>query len=315
MDTKGRILENKYRVAVLCGGESSEREVSLVSGRAVAEAFSSLHIPCDLFELERNRVPSGLFRDTHLVLPVVHGTYGEDGRLSAELEYLGYAYAGCDQASSVICFDKLACKAISARLGIPVARDIHLPAGDIPDHGELEKTLGTPFILKPRRDGSSVGLYLVRDASGYRAARADMERADYLAEEYLDGCDLTVGLLGGKALGVVAVHPEGGLYDYRHKYTSGLSRYDVPANIPEGTRAELGNWSEQLFAACGCRDLARADYRMAPDGRLVFLEVNTLPGMTPTSLLPKAAQCAGIPFEQLVLEWAGFALRRLEGPA
>lgn len=314
MDIKESILSGGYRVAVLCGGSSSEREVSLVSGSAVAEAFESIGVPCDLFELEKNAVPAGLFRNTHLVLPLVHGTYGEDGHLSAELDYLGYAYGGCDQASSVLCFDKLASKAIAAHCGIPVARDRFIPAGEAVRHADLSGKLGEHYILKPRRDGSSVGLHLVSDAKGFELAAADLAGCDYLAEAFIAGCDLTVGILAGRALGVVAVYPEGGLYDYKHKYTSGLSRYEAPADIPAQLADTLRGWSEQLFHACGCRDLARVDFRLGTATEVAFLEINTLPGMTPTSLLPKAAQSAGISFEQLVLEWAGFALQRMEVP-
>jgi D-alanine-D-alanine ligase len=312
MDIKERIISSASRVAILCGGSGSEREVSLVSGRAVAQALTGAGVPCDLFELEENAIPSGLFRDTHLVLPVVHGSYGEDGRLSAELDYLGYAYAGCDQASSVLCFDKLASKAIARHCGIPVARDRFIPAGESVSHEQISAELGEPYVLKPRRDGSSVGLHLVRDAAGFDSARDDLAGCDYLAETYIEGCDLTTGLLGERVLGTVAVYPQGGLYDYAHKYTAGLTRYEAPADIPASLEATLRDWSGRLFRAFGCRDLARVDYRLGDGPECTFLEINTLPGMTPTSLLPKAAQCAGISFEQLVIEWTGLALERKE---
>jgi D-alanine-D-alanine ligase len=295
------------RVAVLCGGAGSEREVSLVSGRAVESAVLKMGLPCDLFSLEENRLPDELDPAHHLVLPIIHGTYGEDGRLSAELDAGGFAYGGCGQAASVLCFDKLVSKAIAARLGIPVARDVVIFSDNVPSYHELCEALGDPLILKPRRDGSSVGLHLVRSEADYRKAGADLARMDYLAEAYMDGYDLTVGILDGKALGVVGVHPEGGLYDYAHKYTQGMSRYDVPAQIDEGLKDRLCAWSCRLFKACGCRDLARVDYRISAKGAVIFLEINTLPGMTPTSLLPKTAQLAGLDFEALVLEWIGFA--------
>jgi D-alanine-D-alanine ligase len=173
--------------------------------------------------------------------------------------------------------------------------------------------LGGPFILKPRRDGSSVGLHLVRNEADFDGAGKDLVSTEYLAEPYLEGFDLTVGVFGGEALGVVAVHPEGGLYDYKRKYTSGLSRYDVPADLPQELARRLQEWSLTVFHTCGCRDLARVDFRMDAGGNPVFLEVNTLPGMTPTSLLPKSAQCRNMSFADLVLGWAGFALQRKEG--
>jgi D-alanine-D-alanine ligase len=307
MNRQESIQASGYRIAVLCGGESSEREVSLVSGRAVEGAVHALGLPCDRFALEQNRLPGALDPARHLVLPIIHGSYGEDGRLSAELDAGGFAYAGCDQASSVLCFDKLVSKAIAARLGIPVARDVLIFPHKIPEYGELTEALGDALILKPRRDGSSVGLHLVRTEAEFKAAASGLARMDYIAEAYMEGYDLTVGILDGKALGVVGVHPEGGLYDYAHKYTQGMSRYDVPAQIDEGLKDQLSAWSCRLFKACGCRDLARVDYRISSKGAVIFLEINTLPGMTPTSLLPKTAQLAGLDFGALVLQWIGFA--------
>ena len=313
MDVCSDILKTGYRVAVLCGGSGSEREVSLVSGKSVAEAVRSHGLPCDLMQMPANKLPGELDPAKHLVLPIIHGTYGEDGVLSADLDRGGFAYAGCDQASSVICFDKLACKAVAAHLGLPMARDCYLPAGSEVSFSRLTEALGLPFVLKPRWDGSSVGLHLVRNEEQYAAAARDLARTDYLAEAYLDGCDLTVGVLGGEPMGVVAIHPEGGLYDYQHKYTSGMSRYDVPANLESELAGQLRNWSRGIFRACACRDLARVDFRMGSKGEVVFLEVNTLPGMTPTSLLPKSAQCIGLTFGDLVLRWVRFAFDRKEG--
>jgi D-alanine-D-alanine ligase len=307
MNRRDSILADGFRIVVLCGGDSTEREVSLVSGRSVKEAVESLELPCELIELEVNQLPEALDPKQDLVLPLIHGTYGEDGRLSADLDAGGYAYGGCGQASSVLCFDKLVSKAIAARLGIPVARDVLILPGKVPDYGKVSEALGEPFILKPRRDGSSVGLYCVRSSSDFESAVPGMCTQDYLAESYMDGYDLTVGVLDGKALGVVGVHPDGGLYDYTHKYTQGLSRYDVPAQIDEDLQDRLCAWSCRLFKICGCRDLARVDYRLSSEGEVIFLEINTLPGMTPTSLLPKTAQLVGMDFQELVLEWIGFA--------
>ncbi len=304
--------ESGIRVAVLCGGESTEREVSLISGNSVADALKSAGLPCDLFELEENALPNDLDPSMHLVLPVIHGKYGEDGCLSADLDRAGFAYAGCQQAASVLCYDKLASKSIAVSQGIPVADDLQLYPESRIEFDKLVNQLGIPFILKPRFDGSSVGLYLVDNENTYTAAGNDLETTDYLAEKYADGIDLTVGIVGGEALGVVAILPNGGLYDYEHKYTSGMSQYQAPADIEAAMARQLQEWSELIFRACRCRDLARADYRMAPTGEIIFLEINTIPGMTPTSLLPKSAQCSGISFTDLVLVWTGFAFERFK---
>ena len=301
------------RVAVLSGGSSSERDVSLVSGKAVIDALEQSGIPCELFELKENSLPSELDPSVHLVLPIVHGSYGEDGCLSADLERYGFAYVGCDQASSVLCFDKLACKAIAARIGLPVAPDRLLVPGEKISFEDLQMDLGPTIILKPRRDGSSVGLHLVRDLDQFVTAGADLEQAEYLAESYIEGCDLTVGIIWGKAMGVVGVYPEGGLYDYDHKYTTGMSRYEVPADLPMELASQLRDWSLGIFKACNCRDMARVDFRMGLDNIPVFLEVNTLPGMTATSLLPKSAECFGVSFKALVETLAGYGFQRMKG--
>lgn len=311
MDRQVALRDSGYRVAVLCGGPGTEREVSLVSGKAVHAAFGGLGLECDLFDLPEIALPAGLDPERHLVLPIVHGTFGEDGVLSALLEAAGFAYAGCDMASSALCFDKFACKAVAARLGIPVADDWLLLSGQPTGYDVLRERLGSKLILKPRLDGSSVGLHLVEDGKAYASLAGELSARDYLAERFLEGHDLTIGILDGKPLGVVAVFPDGGLYDYAHKYTAGLSRYEVPAGIEASAQAQLEDWAARLFRACGCRDLARVDFRMGMGGELFFLEINTLPGMTPTSLLPKSASVMGIDFESLVLEWAGFALERM----
>ncbi len=310
MDLREGLLSENRRIAVLCGGDSSEREVSLVSGKAVADAFIELGVPCDLFELKSNELPKALSEQVHVVLPVIHGTYGEDGMLSAELEQNGYLYGGCDQASSVICFDKLVTKALAHRVGIPVADEILLMPAVRLDYRQVADVLGETFILKPRRDGSSVGLHLVRSEDDYCAARSDLKQTEYLAEAYLEGIDLTVGMLDGKPMGVVAVRPKGGLYDYEHKYTSGMSEYEFPAKIDPVVTRQLQDWAKLIHDSSGCRDVARVDFRMGEQHQLIFLETNTLPGMTPTSLLPKSAQCEGLSFEDVITRWAEAALNR-----
>ncbi|MEX0320757.1 MAG: D-alanine--D-alanine ligase [Puniceicoccaceae bacterium] len=315
MSLKAILQSEGRRLAVLCGGESTEREVSLVSGKAVADAFTALGIPCDLFAIESNELPASLKAEEHIVLPVIHGTYGEDGVLSAELDRKGYLYGGSGMAASAICFDKLVSKAMAERLGIPVADELLLVPPCELGYGEISQSLGDAFILKPRRDGSSVGLHLVRCEADFKAAVPDMQNAEYLAEAYLDGIDLTVGVLDGNPMGVVAVRPKGGLYDYDHKYTSGMSEYEFPAKVEDVVTRQLQDWAKLIHDTCGCRDIARVDFRMSNTGSLIFLEINTLPGMTPTSLLPKSAQCEGLSFDDVICRWAEAALNRSRGTA
>lgn len=303
MNALEKALASGVRIAVLCGGSGGEREVSLASGNAVAQALEARGIAHRLVVLEGNELPDDLDPGREWVLPVVHGTYGEDGRLSAELEARGFVFGGSAQAASSLCFDKWACKAAAARLQIPVAADRLLHPVHRPDFDDLVRHLGHPIILKPRFEGSSVGLFRVDTAAQYEAAAGSLRQRIYLAESMVDGVDVTVGLLNGKALGVVAIYAEGGLYDYEHKYTPGKSRYEAPAPIPAQLTGQLCRWAEILDGVCGCRDVARVDFRLTPDGQAVFLEVNTIPGMTETSLLPKAASVAGMSFEDLVVAW------------
>ncbi len=300
-------------VAVLCGGPGPEHEVSLASGRAVCETLRQAGLSARLLTLAEGRLPAELDAEAELVLPLIHGLYGEDGQLAAELEAAGFVYGGSGAAASALCFDKWAAKAAAARLQIPVAADRVVDPGHAPDYSELMRHLGTPFILKPRFEGSSVGLFRIDGPAAYAEALEALRQRTYLAEAMVDGVDLTVGILGGRALGVVGIRPEGGLYDYEHKYTPGRSRYDVPARCAPRLQEQLLRWSEALFQVCGCRDVARIDFRLSREGAPVFLEINTLPGMTGTSLLPKTAEIAGMDFRSLVLQWLSLVAARRSG--
>jgi len=310
MDSHEALQASGLCIAVICGGKGSEREVSIASGKAIESAFQERGLPCERYTLAENRLPDGLDAQRHLVLPIIHGTYGEDGQLSSELEAGGFAYVGSGPAASVLCFDKLVSKAIASRMGLPVVPDALLFAHRSRSFAEIVDRVGLPFILKPRHDGSSVGLHVIHEETDFDAVNGEIGQRDYLAESFIEGMDLTVGILDGKALGVVGIRPEGGLYDYAHKYTSGLSQYDVPADIPERLQDQLCAWSCRLFRAVGCRDLARVDFVLGREGKVAFLEINTLPGMTSTSLLPKAASLCEMTFDQLVMDWACCALKR-----
>lgn len=306
-------MERDFEVILLCGGTSNEREVSMASARAVEKAVRELGLRVHLRALAEDVLPDDLNPSRHLVMPLIHGRYGEDGQLSAELEARGLAYVGSGRAASALCFDKLACKAIAGRSALVVAPELCFPASHMPSYACLVEALGMPFILKPRFDGSSVGLYLVDSEDMWEeAALALRERpvGDYLAEAFVPGIDVTVGLVEDTAVGTVAVYPEGGLYDYAHKYTAGKTRYEAPADLPEALTQRLKEASTMLFSRCQCRDYGRVDFRVDANGKPWFLEINTLPGMTPTSLLPKAAACAGISFNGLIERLLRRALER-----
>lgn len=286
-------------IAILCGGPGAECDVSRQSGRAVFEALAS-QASAEIHDLAGADLPKALNPAKHIILPVIHGTFGEDGQLQALLDEAGFEYAGCAAASSRLCIDKLETKQVVAAANLPVIRGWqHGPSAPL-DPAAVDHSGPGGFIAKPRSEGSSVGLTVLADHTALVRFLAPSPKTDWIIEERIIGYDVTVGILDGEPLGVIGIHPEGGLYDYQHKYTAGQTRYEVPAALPDALTAELRAASAKVFAACGCRDFARVDWMLSRDGRPFFLEVNTLPGMTATSLFPKSASVAGIHFSMLV---------------
>ena len=284
-------------IAVLSGGISPEREVSLVSGDAVAkslEKFSSI----ERFVLEENVLPAALDPSRHIVFPAMHGTFGEDGGVQELLEAGGFAYAGSNARSSSLCMDKVQTKVCVSAEGVRVPRDVHGQVGEVVP-SEVIGSVGENLIVKPSNQGSSVGFHSVKGRAELSTLLAELEQGLWLFEERIFGREFTVGLIGGRALGVVEILPIDGSYDYEHKYTPGSTEYCFPAKIEPGLEAELKAFSEKAFSMCGCRDFARADFMVSESGIPYFLEINTIPGLTSTSLLPKSAFCEGHDFDTL----------------
>lgn len=290
-------------IVILAGGASSEREVSLRSGRAVASVLPGSR----LVELPGDALPDWLDASRHVVLPVTHGGWGEDGRLQSALEGLGVAYAGSDATASALCMDKVRTKAVMRRSDVPAAPEAAFEASAPPSAEALVARLGEDVVIKPSDQGSSVGLLMPRGAEEVARALASLPPGRWMAEPRLSGRELSIGVLDGEPLGLVEIVPHSGVYDFTTKYTKGASEYRYPAEVPAAVGAAAAAAAARLFAACGCRDFARADLILESDGRFHFLEINTLPGMTETSLLPKSASCKGIDYPELV--------RRMVAPA
>jgi D-alanine-D-alanine ligase len=280
------------RVAVLKGGPSAEREVSLASGAAVAKALRELGY--EVAEIDQVdtavRLPSGI----EAVFIALHGTFGEDGTLQRVLEKQGIPFTGSDSESSRLAFDKVASKRLFERHGVATPRYEVLAPGQT-------RSMPLPLVVKPPRQGSSIGVSKVFDEAEWPAALAGALALDHeaLVEAFIPGAELTVGVVGEQVLPIVEIRAPEGYYDYRAKYTKGVTEYLVPAPLePELTRMcqELA-WA--AFQALGCRGLGRVDIRLTPDGYPFVLELNTIPGFTETSLLPKAARAAGFEFPQL----------------
>ncbi len=287
------------KIAVLMGGPGTERAVSLASGQAVLKAllglgFDAVAVDVTQFEIE---LPPG----TDLAFNVIHGTFGEDGRLQQILDARGIAYTGAGSASSHLAFDKNLAKAAFVAHGVPT------PRAEIIDvsKGPRLPSFAAPFVVKPPREGSSVGVHIVRQQAEAEAAMADAAKYgdEILVEEFIAGKELTVGILNGVALPIVQITPPAGVYDMASKYPwlSGAtgSEYSCPADLDLETTLLVQAAALAAHRALGVEIYSRVDVLLDSSNRPFVLEANTIPGMTETSLLPKAAAAAGISFPQL----------------
>ena len=296
-------------IAVLAGGTSAERDVSVGSGKASALALAR-SFPTRSFELTADALPAGLDPRRHVVFSTLHGTFGEDGGMQRLLDAAGVTYAGCDAASSALTMDKTRTKAAAAKRGVRVADAVHFEADQKPAADAVVAQLGENVVVKPNNEGSSVGLSVIASRAALAEKLGSITRGSWLIERRIVGRELSVGVLGGRALGVVEIRPKSGVYDYTSKYTKGLTEYFAPAPLDAATTARVQAAAEAAFAACGCRDYARVDFILPEQGDAFLLEINTLPGMKETSLLPMSARCAGMDFTGLVRELVRPALLR-----
>ncbi len=287
----------------------------------------------DTLEADPRRILPSLagldLSEVELVANLLHGGAGENGQVASILEFLGVPYFGCSPASAALAMDKVLAKRVFRAEGIPVPREFTWgggagasgrPAGvrgapERPGSDLVAAAGGYPLVVKPIDGGSTIGLTVVHGPEDWVAAweaggaLADPDRG-LLVEEYIPGRELTVGVLADRALPLVEIRPKDGFYDYRNKYEKGRTEYDVPARLPEADRNRLEEIGLRAFRALECRDLGRTDIRLAPDGRCAVLEVNTVPGMTETSLIPKAAGAVGLSFDDLVASLCDLAFVR-----
>ncbi|MBC7506292.1 MAG: D-alanine--D-alanine ligase [Sandarakinorhabdus sp.] len=293
------------KVAVLMGGWSAEREVSLTSGRGIAAACRSLGH--DVIEIDMDRDVATALKTAapDVVFNALHGTPGEDGSVQGLLDVMGLKYTHSGVTTSAIAIDKQLTKAIL------VPQGIRMPGG----HMIASETLFTadplprPYVLKPVNEGSSVGVAIVTDASNYgnpigrNVAGPWQDFAELLAEPFIAGRELTVAVLDDEALAVTELTPTHGFYDYDAKYTDGLTVHQCPADLPPAITAACLKMALDAHQALGCKGASRSDFRYDPaqgEAGLYLLEVNTQPGMTPLSLVPEQAKYRGISYEQLV---------------
>ena len=291
-------------ICVMLGGPSPEREVSLRSGAAVAGALRE--IGHRVTEVDPADGTFQLPPNVDVVFLALHGTYGEDGSVQSELDALGMPYTGCSAAVSRLAFDKVLTKRACAGRGLALANDFV-----IEDEGaELPLGLTLPLVLKPATQGSSIGLEFVDEVAAWPSglAKAMTHGGPVLVEEKIVGREVTVGIVGGELLPVVEIRPKRGAYDYTNKYTTGATEYICPAEFDEATTARIQDAAVQALAAVGGGSYVRVDFIVRDSGEPVLLEINTLPGMTETSLLPKAARAAGMSFVELCQRLVNLAL-------
>lgn len=291
----------KKRVAVLMGGMGSEKEVSRNSGAAFAKSLERLKYPFETIIVDQDfpKVMGQTVCDCALI--ALHGKYGEDGTVQGILEYLKIPYTGSGVLASALAMNKVATKQILTHWGVPTPewQNIDLSQQDI---SKVELKLKLPIVVKPAREGSTVGLSIVREQKDFKKALETAAACDHLIviEQYIDGTEVTVPIWGDKVLPIIEIVPKSGFYDYKRKYTAGETEYIMPARISESARKLCESYSLETFKAVGCRQYARADLRIDKDDKPYMLEINTLPGFTETSLFPKSAAKFGLSFDQIV---------------
>lgn len=287
------------KIGVLAGGPSNEREVSLRSGKAVYEAL--LARGCDAILLDvKNDICDIISRSAiDVAFIALHGRFGEDGTVQRILEDMGMPYTGSGVEASRSALDKIATKDIFKKRGIPTPGYAVFERRDIDAKSDLPTVW--PVVVKPQFEGSSIGLSIAGDEKSFKiAVNKALDYGDKaLVEEYINGRELTVGILGDKALPVIEIVTSQGVYDYEAKYKDPATRYLVPAPIDEVFAKLAGELGKKSHKALGCRSFSRVDMMLDKEGKIFVLEVNTIPGMTERSLLPKAAGAAGINFGDL----------------
>ena len=308
-------MNGKPRVAVVMGGPSLEREVSMETGYAVMRALQSLDYECKSLDFDDRFVESIRKIAPDVVFNALHGTGGEDGQIQAILDYLHLPYTGSGMEACALAMDKHLTKKLLAAECLPTAAwDVFdLTGGTLP---LLPGSLDLPLVVKPRNEGSAVGVSIVRNHEGWTQTMIAISEnySEILAEEYLPGREFTCAVLGTDALPIVEIIPnKDEFYTYEAKYASGGSTHIVPAKIDEDLAARMQMLALSVHRLIGLRDYSRTDFIVTKEGRPYILEINTLPGLTATSLFPDACNAAGIPFEALIDRLVGFAMGRTNG--
>lgn len=314
----------RLNIALLAGGDSSEREISLQSAARVTDLLDKTKYNIfvidvegrswkftdseeNAFQVDKNDFSLTFNGDKILLdyaLILIHGTPGEDGRMQGYLDMMGVSYSSSGMVSTVVTFDKMLCKRTVEAAGLNLAKEVFIRPGESVDAGKLVEALGLPMFIKPNASGSSFGVTKVKRVEDIAPAieSARRESADVLAEEFIEGREIGCGILmaGGREyiLPVTEIISKKDFFDYEAKYTAGFSDEITPADIPAETLAKLNEMTRRAYRACDCRGIVRIDF-IVRDGVPYFIEINSVPGMSGGSIVPKQADAAGIPLARL----------------
>jgi D-alanine-D-alanine ligase len=300
-------LKGLGKTAVMFGGDSAERAVSLKSGTAVLAALQRAGVDAHAFDPAQRPLADLRSEGFERVFIALHGRGGEDGTLQGALDLMKIPYTGSGVLASALAMDKWRSKLVCQAAGLPVPQYELLTADS--DFAAVEARLGLPLFVKPANEGSSIGVTKVKAAGGLRAAYEEAAKHDKLviAERFMSGGEFTVGIIGDRALPSIRIVPANEFYDYDAKYLRDDTEYRVPSGLSAEAEAAMQKLALDAFAVLGCRGWARIDVMLDAEGKQYVLEANTAPGMTDHSLVPMAARASGISFEQLVVDVLGMA--------
>src|SRR5690625_1820707 len=298
------------KIAVLYGGVSGEREVSLSSGKGIVNALKKNNHEVIEIDFNPNKLDEIIHLDVDLVFIGLHGKYGEDGRVQGLLDMLNIPYVGSGVLASALAMDKEKAKQVFEKHQIPVAKSQtytitqHTDMHSIVEH--IKSIFTFPFVIKPNREGSTLGLTIVKNDDEIESAICKASKSDdvILVEDFVKGMEITVPVLGGTgnevALPIIEIIPKNDYYDYDSKYSDGGSEHIIPARIDKSTTKKIQDFAILAHQSLGCKTYSRVDFILTQDLTPVILEVNTLPGMTPTSLFPDSAKSVGMSYEEMI---------------
>ena len=299
-----KVIDENKKIAVICGGPSSEREISLRSGKNIFEALKNLgYKNVELIDIDKNISKVLIDKKIEVVYNAMHGRYGEDGCIQGLLEILEIPYTGCGVTASSVCMNKDYTKNVLRNFDIPLIKSVLIKKNE--DYSKKIKELKYPMMLKPVSEGSSLGMFKVSDEKEMEECfkKSLKYNQDVLVEEYLDGKSLTVGVLENGdelfATEIIEFNTKTEWYDYEAKYTAGMTEFIIPAKLSDDMTQKVKDIAVKAFKACGCRGVSRVDFLIS-DNVPYVLEINTSPGMTDLSDLPAQSKAMGISYENLV---------------